>query len=90
MLRCKFKTKFYKLHSFRENDYFDEDAMLVTIIKNDVMDLASISYGRPLDTGVKSDFPPPFPSPLQENSTNTISAKLIKLITCFFIFLIFS
>ena len=35
-------TKFYKLHSFRENDYFDEDAMLVTIIKNDVMDLGRL------------------------------------------------
>ena len=35
-------TKFYKLHSFRENDYFDEDAMLVTIIKNDVMDLGML------------------------------------------------
>ena len=35
-------TKFYKLHSFRENDYFDEDAMLVTIVKNDVMDLGML------------------------------------------------
>lgn len=32
-------VKFYKLHSFRENDFFDEDAMLVTVIKNDVLDL---------------------------------------------------
>ena len=38
-------TKFYKLHSFRENDYFDEDAMLVTIVKNDVMDLGMICGG---------------------------------------------
>jgi hypothetical protein len=35
-------TKFYKLHSFRENDYFDEDAMLVTIVKNDVMDFGML------------------------------------------------
>ncbi|MFI3297065.1 MAG: DUF2027 domain-containing protein [bacterium] len=33
-------TKFYKLHSFAENDYFEQDAMLVTIIKDDVLDLA--------------------------------------------------
>lgn len=28
-------VKFYKLHSFTENDYFDEDAMLFPIVKND-------------------------------------------------------
>lgn len=33
-------VKFYKLHSFVENDFFDENAMLVTIIKNDVLDFA--------------------------------------------------
>jgi hypothetical protein len=28
-------VKFYKLHCFRENDYFDEDALIVNVIKND-------------------------------------------------------
>ncbi len=28
-------VKFYKLHSFRENDYFEEDALLFYIIRND-------------------------------------------------------
>ncbi|MCQ2224494.1 MAG: DUF2027 domain-containing protein [Paludibacteraceae bacterium] len=28
-------VKFYKLHSFTENDYFEEDAMLFPIVKND-------------------------------------------------------
>lgn len=32
-------VKFYKLHSFKDNDFFDESAMLVTIIRNDVLDL---------------------------------------------------
>lgn len=35
-------TKFYKLHSFSENDYFNQDAMLVTLIKDDVLDLAMV------------------------------------------------
>ena len=29
-------TKFYKLHSFRENDYFDEEALLYPIVRNDL------------------------------------------------------
>jgi len=29
-------VKFYKLHSFRDNDYFDEDALLYTIVRNDI------------------------------------------------------
>lgn len=29
-------VKFYKLHSFRENDYFEDDAIVYYIIKNDV------------------------------------------------------
>ena len=29
-------VKFYKLHSFRENDYFDEEALIFPIVHNDV------------------------------------------------------
>lgn len=29
-------VKFYKLHSFRENDYFDEEALLYPIVRNDL------------------------------------------------------
>ncbi|MDR0421535.1 MAG: DUF2027 domain-containing protein [Proteiniphilum sp.] len=29
-------VKFFKLHSFRENDYFDEDALICFIMRNDV------------------------------------------------------
>ncbi len=29
-------VKFYKLHSFRENDYFEENALLYSIVKNDI------------------------------------------------------
>ena len=29
-------TKFYKLHTFRENDFFEQPALLYTIIENDV------------------------------------------------------
>ncbi|MGM9805794.1 MAG: DUF2027 domain-containing protein [Candidatus Aphodosoma sp.] len=32
-------VKFYKLHSFTENDYFDAQAFIVNIIKNDILDL---------------------------------------------------
>ena len=29
------KVKFYKLHTFRENDFFDEAALLLPIVEND-------------------------------------------------------
>ena len=29
-------VKFYKLHSFKENDYFDEDAIVYYILRNDI------------------------------------------------------
>lgn len=29
-------VKFYKLHSFRENDYFEEDALLYSIVRHDL------------------------------------------------------
>jgi len=34
-------TKFYKLHSFRDTDFFDEPALLMTLVENDVMDFAA-------------------------------------------------
>lgn len=33
------QTKFFKLHAFKENDYFDEDALLSTLLINDEPDL---------------------------------------------------
>lgn len=38
-------VKFYKLHSFRENDYFEDDALIYYVLKNDIPEkdvLASI------------------------------------------------
>ncbi len=32
-------VKFYKLHSFRENDFFYEPAMMLTLVESDVMNL---------------------------------------------------
>jgi Mismatch repair ATPase (MutS family) len=29
-------VKFYKLHSFRDNDYFDEEALIYPVVKNDI------------------------------------------------------
>ena len=34
-------TKFYKLHSFRDTDFFDEQAVLMTLLEGDVMDFAA-------------------------------------------------
>lgn len=34
-------TKFYKLHSFRDTDFFDEPALLMTLVERDVMNFAA-------------------------------------------------
>lgn len=34
-------TKFYKLHSFRDTDFFDEPTLLMTLVERDVMNFAA-------------------------------------------------
>lgn len=46
-------VKFYKLHSFRENDYFDEDALIFSIVKNDVPDKPFNIDAKAIETAMK-------------------------------------
>lgn len=36
-------VKFYKIHCFKENDFFDEDALVVSVVRNDVPERPLIS-----------------------------------------------
>lgn len=46
-------VKFYKLHSFRENDYFDEDVLAFPIVKNDIPERSFTIDPAEIETAIK-------------------------------------
>lgn len=77
-------TKFYKLHSFGENDYFEADAMLLTIIKNDVMDLAMqidpIKLQQAILNKEKAEKKTPLPQKHEKNPILEIDLHINELV----------
>lgn len=47
-------VKFYKLHSFRENDYFDENALILNIVKNDIPERRFELSAAEIEAAIKS------------------------------------
>ncbi|MCP9612323.1 DUF2027 domain-containing protein [Coprobacter tertius] len=47
-------VKFYKLHSFRENEYFDEDAIVLNIVKNDIPEKQFIPDASKIEKAIRS------------------------------------
>ena len=46
-------VKFYKLHSFKENDYFDEDALIYTLVKRDLSEKSLVITPEELEVAMK-------------------------------------
>ncbi|MDD4632471.1 MAG: DUF2027 domain-containing protein [Proteiniphilum sp.] len=46
-------VKFYKLHSFRENDYFEDDALLYFIVQNDVPEREMLVSAGDLERAIR-------------------------------------
>ncbi|MFA6701895.1 MAG: DUF2027 domain-containing protein [Dysgonamonadaceae bacterium] len=46
-------VKFYKLHSFKENDYFDENALVYYVIQNDVPERAMLVSAGDMESAMK-------------------------------------
>ena len=46
-------VKFYKLHSFRENDYFEDDALIYFIMKNDLPEREMLVSAGDLEFAIK-------------------------------------
>ncbi|MCE5178349.1 MAG: DUF2027 domain-containing protein [Porphyromonadaceae bacterium] len=46
-------VKFYKLHSFRENDYFEDDALIYFIMKNDLPEREMLVSAGDLEYAIK-------------------------------------
>lgn len=67
--------KFYKLHSFTKNDYFDTQAFIVTIIKNDILDLGIQIDPISLQKAINAKSVPT-PKPQQHKSQKQLNEPL--------------
>jgi len=68
-------VKFYKLHSFKENDYFDEDALVYTLVKRDLSEKMLIVTPEELEIAMKEKSQPssrPRISPVRKQKTNNL------------------
>ena len=74
-------VKFYKLHSFLENDFFNDDALIYPVVVNDSatreMLISASDLQEAMTQKVKSDFPHRQPSPVKkEKSTPVLEIDL--------------
>jgi hypothetical protein len=64
--------KFYKLHSFRENDFFEDEALIYPVIRDDVpereMLISASDLKEAMTTKAQADFPVRRPSPTQKEN----------------------
>ena len=67
-------VKFYKLHSFRENDYFDENALILPVVRNDVPERRFEPDAAALEAALRSkkniDRPQSASAPRKPNKTH--------------------
>lgn len=46
-------VKFYKLHSFKENDYFDDDALIYPLVRKDLVEKELVISPEAIETAIK-------------------------------------
>jgi len=69
-------VKFYKLHSFRENDFFEEDALIYPVVVNDSatreMLISASDLQEAMTQKAKADFPHRQPAPVKKEKSAPI------------------
>ncbi len=67
-------VKFYKLHSFKENDYFEDNAMLYTVVKRDLAEKELTISPEEIETAMKQkeDNRCPRIQPIEKKGKDTI------------------
>ncbi|MDR1610180.1 MAG: DUF2027 domain-containing protein [Candidatus Symbiothrix sp.] len=69
-------VKFYKLHSFRENDFFDEEALIYPLVVNDTaareMLVSASDLQEAMTQKAKADFPHHQPKPAKKEKSAPI------------------
>jgi len=63
-------VKFYKLHSFKENDFFDEDALIFTVVDKDVPARPIVVDARKIEAGMMQAARKDAPSRKKENGAH--------------------
>lgn len=73
-------VKFYKLHTFKETEYFDKPAMLQTIIYHDILDLSNTISAEKIQEAINSkeaeDRPKKKPIEKRQNKNDIIELDL--------------
>lgn len=74
-------VKFYKLHSFKENDYFDEDAIVYYLMKNDLTEREPFVSAEVLEEAMKEKkhLDRQQPQPIKKKDTTLSSILEIDL-----------
>lgn len=69
-------VKFYKLHSFRENEFFEDDALIYPVVMNDTAEREMLVSASDLQEAMtqkaKVDFPHRNPAPAKKPKSNPI------------------
>jgi hypothetical protein len=68
--------KFYKLHSFRENDFFEDEALIFPLVLNDTAEREMLISASDLQEAMtqkaKTDLPHPHPAPVKKEKQPVI------------------
>jgi hypothetical protein len=66
-------VKFYKLHSFRENDFFEDEALIYPVVVNDAAEremlVSATDLQEAMTQKVAADFPRRNPAPVKKEKT---------------------
>ncbi|GHT14208.1 mannonate oxidoreductase [Bacteroidia bacterium] len=69
-------VKFYKLHSFRENDFFDDEALIYPVVVNDTAEremlISATDLQEAMTQKAKYDFPNRRPEPVKKEKAPTV------------------
>lgn len=65
-------VKFYKLHSFRENDYFEDEAIIYPIARHDLAEKELVISAAEIETAMKQKEGRPRIQPIVKKEKNTV------------------
>ncbi|MBK5720837.1 DUF2027 domain-containing protein [Dysgonomonas sp. Marseille-P4677] len=65
-------VKFYKLHSFKENDYFEDEAIIYPMVRRDLAEKELVIWAEEIEMAIKQKEQRPRIQPIVKKATNSI------------------